>query len=218
MKAPIIVYDLDGTLAKTEAYWLPLVEELFIQVKDRFGYSPDVKETKDVLNVLGKRIENLMAQLFPQASPEDLKEIQLMERALWNTESGKHPFVLYEGTLEVLAELHAKGYRQFVSSNCKIHYLDRMMTETGLEKYIERGICHGHWPDMDKWEFTREMLKEIDWEAGFFIGDSVHDMEAGRRNGMQTIYAAYGYPERPPIELIDKEIKGIRQLVNALEL
>lgn len=218
MAAPIIVYDLDGTLAKTEAYWLPLIEDLFQQVKDRFGYSPAVNETRDVLKVLGKQIEDFLGQLFPEANEETLPEIYRMERALWQGDSGRHPFVLYEGTLEVLERLQSGGFRQFVSSNCKVHYLDRMMEETGLGRYIEKGVCHGHWPQFEKWEFTRRMLEDISWQQGYFVGDSIHDMEAGRKNGMQTIYAAYGYPTPPPENLIDKKIKDIHQLVDVLDL
>ncbi len=218
MAAPIIVFDLDGTLARTEAYWLPLVEELFHRVKERFGFTPALDQTRDVLKVLGKRIEDFLGQLFPQADPETLKEIYLMERALWQAEAGRHPFVLYDGTLEVLEKLQARGFRLFVASNCKIHYLERMLEETGLGDFIEKGVCHGHWPELEKWEFTRKMLEDVNWEKGFFVGDSIHDMQAGRENGMTTIYAAYGYPSPPPADLVDVSIKDIQQLLDVLDV
>ncbi len=216
MQPPIIVYDLDGTLAYTEVYWLPVVDELFRIVKDRFGYEPAVNETRDVLGYLGRRMEEFLLEIFPDATPEHAREIYQIEHSIWTSDAANFPFELYEGTLEVLEKLHQQGVRQFIASNCQISYLERMLSETGIAPFIEDGICHGHHPKLEKWEFTQLMLQKVDWEGGYFIGDSGSDMKAGRKNGLTTVYAAYGYAPRPATTSIDKEIEDIRQLPGVL--
>ena len=215
MPAPIIIYDLDGTLAFTEAYWLPLVDILFKNVKEQLGHEPAIQDSREALRFLGRPLEDFLVELFPTAAPEDVQAIYQMETDIWLSDD-RPPYVLYEGTLDILARLQQAGFRQFVSSNCQVEYLDGLLNETGLGQFIERGICHGYHPTLEKWQFTGILLEDLDWKTGYFIGDSGSDMKAGRKNGLTTVYASYGYAPRPAEEMIDKEIEDITQLGNVL--
>ena len=83
MPAPIIIYDLDGTLAFTEAYWLPLVDILFKNVKEQLGHEPATTDNREALRFLGRPLEDFLVELFPTAGPEDVQAIYQMETDIW---------------------------------------------------------------------------------------------------------------------------------------
>ena len=74
----------------------------------------------------------------------------------------------------------------------------------------------GH-PGLEKWEFTEKLLSGKGHAGGYFIGDSVHDMQAGKRNGLGTIFADYGYGSCADQSLIDHHLDNIAHLPRLLD-
>lgn len=213
---PIIVYDLDGTLAWTEKYWLPVMREVVDHLNRQYNWRPNFQDITEILQHLGKPAAEIMRYIYPQASEQNIEEILALKEGLWKELLHNHPFVLYPQTLSTLKAVQDKGIRQLVASNCDEVYLERMLTSTGIGPYIEKATCLGEHPGKSKSEFTAWMLRQISFEQGLFVGDSFHDMEAGRSNGLQTAFANYGYGQSKP-ELIDFELNDIADLLPLLD-
>lgn len=218
MSQPIsaLVFDLDGTLAWTERYWLPVMAQVLEDTEREKGWKHVLGDVRETLQHLGKPSEEIMAEIYPQISAEEIAGVLAHKAKVWDGMLAEQPFELYPGTLETLAELKAAGWQLFVSSNCGAAYLKEMLESTGLGGHIQDAACLGGHPGLAKWEFTQKLLAKVDLKRGFFIGDSVHDMEAGRKNGLQTIFADYGYGRCDDPSLIDRHIGNIRELPDLL--
>lgn len=216
MKSPIVLFDLDGTLAQTETYWIPLMKEFVKEIEARMGFQPAYKDISEILDLLGKPAEEIYHFIYPNASKTEVQAMLDMSQVFWTENLHQFPFHLYPGTLEVLQELKERGYRCFISSNCGIQYLNSLVEETGLEPIIDGAVCRGMHPELEKWEFTRLFLSDLDYSEGWFIGDSYHDMEAGRNNGLKTIFAEYGYAQCQNETLIDYRITNVNGLLGLL--
>lgn len=209
---PLIVFDLDGTLAATAAYWLPVLREMDLRVQQERGLSHALPSLDDALSLLGKPDTEIFAVMYPGLNAAEVEALIAYCNEVWKELLPQHPFQLFEGVPQVLAELQAMGFDLFLSSNCDIDYLTKLPDQTGIGHYFLDRVCLGHYPKMEKWEFTREMLSRRAPAPGYFVGDSSHDMIAGRENGLVTVHAAYGYARQPAPELIDHQIDDIREL------
>ena len=213
--APIVVYDLDGTLAWTEKYWIPVMARVLEHIDAEYQWQSAVQDPRELLRWLGHPAQVIMRAIYPQASSEAIDHVLEVKAELWGQLLQEYPFELYPGTLDALKEVQAMGVRQFVASNCDEVYLERMLTTTGLGPFIEDAACLGMYPGIEKKEFTRRLLAGVQHEDGVFVGDSFHDMEAGRHNQLRTVFADYGYGQSSP-ELIDRRLSEIRELPGVL--
>lgn len=212
MKA--IVFDLDGTLAWTERYWLPVMAAVLDDLETSLGWKSSLPSVEACLDHLGKPSEEIMSAIYPTKSQSEIAAALARKEKVWDKMLSDQPFQLYPRALDTLDALQAQGWTLFVSSNCGSAYLAEMLRSTGLGERISAGACLGGYPGMAKWEFTRELLKGKEVESGYFVGDSFHDMEAGRSNGLATVFADYGYGQCHDPSLIDLHIGDIAELLD----
>jgi phosphoglycolate phosphatase len=212
-----LVFDIDGTLASTADYWLPVLEESVRRIELKHGFSHSLPQLSDALSLLGKPDTEIFSILYPQLPADKIQSLIDYANEVWTEMLPQHPYRIFDGVAETLASLHDKGHRLFLASNCDSNYLNQLPAETGIAHFFTDGACLGHFPHFEKWEFTREMLSRHAPGHGVFIGDSSHDMIAGRKNGLVTVHAAYGYAHQPDDALIDHAIQDIRELPELLD-
>ena len=63
-----LVFDLDGTLAWTERYWLPVMARVLEEVKEEWGWRQAIGDVSESLQHLGKPAEEIMAVIYPEAT------------------------------------------------------------------------------------------------------------------------------------------------------
>lgn len=207
-----LVFDLDGTLAWTERYWLPVMAQVLKDIRKDYGWEPAISKVEEALQHLGKPDTEIMAEIYPAVNPTQIKEALALKAKIWDGMLADQPFELYPNALACLQELKGRGWTLYVSSNCGEAYLKEMLDSTGLGTFITDAACLGGNPGLHKWEFTEKLMASTGIETGFFIGDSIHDMEAGNRNGLGTIFADYGYGRCDDTSLIDHRLNNISDL------
>ena len=212
----IIVFDLDGTLAHTEVYWLPILDRTLEVLERKFETKRSIDQLEEALPLLGKPDDEVFAGLFPGRERAEYGDMIRIANEIWMEMLEDHPYVLYPGALEVVEKLHEAGFEIFVASNCDNLYL-RNVLNTGLRPWVKDAACAEMYPGLKKWEFTRKMLAGIGPYEGFFVGDSGSDMKAGRENGLETIYAEYGYGEVKDQSLVDYQAKRIDEVLSIVD-
>ena len=125
--------------------------------------------------------------------------------------TGKPCPKLYEGALETLEYLKAKGYRLVFISNCRISYKDYHSKIFNLGDYFDELVCSEEYNFSPKYEILRQIKGEYPEEM-VIIGDRFHDIEAGKKNGIHTIGCSYGFPLEGELDKADLIIKDIREL------
>lgn len=103
---------------------------------------------------------------------------------------------LYPGIREVLSSLRQKGVKLAVVTDAENGHAISRLKKAGLEKYfdviISADMTGKRKPEPDSLLLALKKL-EVKAEEAAIVGDSLgRDIEAGKRLGMLTVYAAYG--------------------------
>lgn len=211
-----VLYDFDGTLADTA----DLIFRSFQHTLESYlGFRPTREQW---LAGFGPPIA---VQLTPYArSPEELRAMRTTYAQYQDahTDAFVRPF---PGTVETVAELAARGYRlAIVTSKLRAPTL-RGMGVCGLLEHFDEVVT----PDVvtNPKPHPEGVLLALDRlgvaaEEAIYVGDSPHDVAAGRAAGVLTVAAPWGpYPrgsleEEHPDFLIE-EPRDVLALVESLD-
>ncbi|MFP4001852.1 MAG: HAD family hydrolase [Candidatus Natronoplasma sp.] len=179
----LIIFDLDGTLYKTEEVSVPALKEVFSD----FG----IEVTEEIiLNQFGEPTEKIIENLVPEEK-SDLKD-QISE-AIVKSEREWIPerATLYEGVKDLLNKLQGRGYNMAICSNGRDDYIEQVLKTTSIDKYFSS--VEGYTPGKNKSDLIRELISEFSPDETFMVGDRYHDIEAAEEAGVTSIGALYGY-------------------------
>lgn len=213
-----ILFDLDGTVADTApdlAYALNIVLE-------EEGYPSFALDRVRPMVSLGGRA--LIEAAFAMG-PEHAKSDHLRERflQLYRQNLTKHTR-LFPGIASVLDHIEEQGMNWGIVTNKSAWLTNPLIEELGL---TARAACVVSGDTTNNFKPHPEPLLHACAEVGsdpgecIYIGDSHKDIEAGRRAGMQTLVALFGYipnDEDPSTWGADSLLEIPEELIDWLEL
>ncbi len=186
-----ILFDLDGTLIDS----LADIAESINRMLDARGYPRCEKEV--FKEMVGDGMEKLVERALPAAvrTPELIatcvEEYRAHYDQLWNDQT--HP---YDGVVEVLAELRARGFKLGVISN-KAHRFTVPMTEHffGVDCFDAILGQRNEVPRKPDAAGAVEMaaMLGVPLAASAYVGDSGVDMKFGSNAGMYRIGVRWGF-------------------------
>ena len=86
----------------------------------------------------------------------------------------------------------AKHHRLFIVSNSQSGYPQLCIEKLGLGEVISGHLCFGD-TGTEKGETIRRLMQTHHIENAAYIGDTVGDMEAAQKAGIDFIFAGYGF-------------------------
>ena len=190
---PLVLFDLDGTLIDTTE----LILQSFAHAFERHlpGRLP---VRADLISTFGRSLPAALLELAilngaadPQALADDML-VTYREFQHVHHDTLIQPF---DGIAPMLEALGAHGYRLGVVTSKMQHFARHGMRLFDLEKYFDVAVFHD---DVTKHKPDPEPLLEAARRAGVrggeavYIGDSIHDVVAGRAAGMTTIAVLWG--------------------------
>ena len=213
-----ILFDLDGTVADTApdlAYALNIVLE-------EEGYPPFALDRVRPMVSLGGRA--LIEAAFG-LRPEDAQSDHLRQRflQLYRQNLTKHTR-LFPGVTSVLDHIEEHGLNWGIVTNKSAWLTSPLIEELGL---TTRVACVVSGDTTNNFKPHPEPLLYACAQVGsdpgecIYIGDSHKDIEAGRRAGMQTLVALFGYipnDEDPSTWGADSLLEIPEELIDWLEL
>jgi phosphoglycolate phosphatase len=218
MRAPTIVYDLDGTLADTAEDLVATLNHLL----GREGLAPLPVESAGSL--LGAGARALIVRGFAAAGRSlDPQEIEALF-ADYLTYYSAHIVVhtrLYPGVDKALAAFERAGWRQAVCTN-KIEGLAKLLiTKLGIAERFAF-VCGQDTFGVAKPD-ARPLLETIAASGGsrrraIMVGDSETDIKTARAAKIPVIAVDFGYADTPVNELgPDRVISHFDELMEACE-
>ena len=191
-KLRAVIFDLDGTLVDTADEFVPVVQALRAE-HGREPMDPErirasVSNGARALVTLGLGIE----EHEPQHEPSRLRLLELYQEVLGSLAQ------LYPGIPELLVELERRGIAWGISTNKPRYLTEPLLERLNIQPAPASVVCPD---DIANRKPHPETLYRNCRDLGcspleaVYIGDHLRDIESGRRAGMYTIAAAYGYLE-----------------------
>jgi pyrophosphatase PpaX len=197
----VILFDLDGTLVDTT----DLILQSFVHT---FAvHAPGRTPSREALIATFGR--SLPATLREMARDEGVAEPDAMADAMLGTyrafQREHHDSLIrpFEGIDDMLRALRADGHRLGVVTSKMERSARQGLRLFGLDDWFEIGVFHD---DTTRHKPDPEPLRVAATRAGVassevtYVGDSTHDIVAGRAAGMRTVAVLWGPFERAVLE------------------
>lgn len=215
IKPDAMIFDMDGTLFKTETLLIPVYHRLFDQLRKENLYAGETPPEERILGGLGMLLDDIWKRVLPdhdvtvhRRADELLLEFELIGLKEYATE-------LYPRVAETLEQLKKRGVRLFVASNGLEHYVKEVANTHGIFPLFEGIYSAGEYQTASKVDLVRLLLDNHDVTSAWMIGDRSSDVEAGKENGQTVIGCAYaGFGQGQELSGSDALISSFDELIS----
>ena len=202
----LAVFDLDGTLNRTDLFSVPA----HLKALAERGIT-DVTEQK-VISTFGERADEYVKILLGEVPQQEARRY-LDDVAKYELEYIAQRGRPYDGVPESLAKLRQDGYRIAVCSNSSLRYQTMVLTNLKLMPLVD--AIQDLRPGMTKVQTLRLLLEKESPDAAVMTGDRKFDIEAGKENHLPTVGCRYGYNPKEA-ELADIVIDSGAEIYDAV--
>ena len=217
-KPEAMIFDMDGTLFKTETLLVPVFHKVFDQLRKEGLYTGDTPPEELILSCLGMLLPDIWRRVIPdhdeqvhRRADDLLLEFELEGLQQLATE-------LYPQVAETLRELSARGVRLFVASNGLEHYVKGVAKAHGIASLFEGLYSAGEFQTATKVDLVKLLLDQHGITRAWMVGDRSSDVEAGKRNGLVAIGCAYaGFGDDRELAGSDVRIHTFDELISLYE-
>ena len=187
-----VIFDLDGTLVDTADEFVPVVQAL----RAEHGHGEmDPQRIRASVSNGARALVSLGLDMSEDAPEFESKRLRLLELYSEVLGSIAKP---YPGIASLLGELHIRGVAWGISTNKPRAYTEPLLQRLNIQPQPGSVVCPD---DVSERKPHPESLylncRELNCSPSeaIYVGDHQRDIEAGRRAGMYTIAATYGYIE-----------------------
>ncbi len=182
------LYDVDGTLWDST----DRVAKAWRRVCLSHGIPADHITGARIQREFGKLLADIGRSLFP-----DLPEDEMLRLVNECCEAENAYIVetaqpLFDGVAETIMELHRRGHRQAIISNCQAGYIEALLKIHPLSAYIDGHLCPGD-TGLPKDRNIRIACERFNLPDPVYIGDTDGDYRAAVSAGVPFVFAAYGF-------------------------
>lgn len=203
----LVVFDLDGTLNKTDLYAVPAHQKALAE------YGVFDRTADDIIATFGARGMDTVISLAGVSNEEDgRKYLQLVgkyEQEFIKTNSGE-----YEGVTQMLTYLKEHGYITAVCSNASERYIRMVLDALHLTDLIDH--VQPLLPDMTKDDTLRILIQTVKPQKAVMVGDRIFDKLAAHHNGLPFIGCLYGF-EQSEVADADYPVTCVADIVPSVE-
>jgi phosphoglycolate phosphatase len=184
-----VLFDLDGTLTDPRLGITRCIQHALTAL----GRVPP--EESDLLWCIGPPLQSSFARLLGTEDRVLLNTAIATYRERFAT-IGLYENTLYDGIVEMLTELQAKGYRTYVATSKPRIFAVRILDHfriTGFFAGVYGSELDG--TRVDKGELIAHLLatESLDPTGVIMVGDREHDMVGGAQCGVRCLGVTYGY-------------------------
>jgi pyrophosphatase PpaX len=192
---PVVIFDLDGTLADTVNLIVESYQHAFRTVIGR-------EEDPDIIR---SWIGRPLSTAFRDHSPELADQLYATYLS-WNTDNTERLIRSYEGAREVLVALGEAGAKVGVATSKRRESAQQALDLLGLSPHVNALVgledTEVHKPEPTPLLLALERLGESDPSRAAYVGDAVVDVLAGKAAGMATVAVTWGAGVRANLDKV----------------
>lgn len=182
-----IIFDLDGTLFKTDTIFVDAVYQL-CQSREI-----ELIDKKKITKLIGKTSFEVCQELFGGNLGRD--EIEGIRTELRTNEDKifARSAQLYDGVKEILTLLKNDGYTLGLCTNDSNEYVNRILGHFNIKQHFD--IIKYRVDGLEKYQLIKQILEESACCSAIVVGDTNVDFEAAEEVRCISIGVSYGYGE-----------------------
>ncbi|MFN0243601.1 MAG: HAD hydrolase-like protein [Planctomycetota bacterium] len=188
-----VLFDLDGTLVATDRFWVDAARTGAKAAFSELGIQRDMPSAAEWMQLVGMPLAAGFELLFPDLSPEQRARVlaRCVEQENHALRAGQA--TLLPGVVEALTELRERGVKIGLASNCGQSYLDAMLGELGLGRFVHEARCLDTPRMQSKATMIADLLDTFATRAAVFVGDRLSDRDAAWENGLPHVHVTRGF-------------------------
>jgi phosphoglycolate phosphatase len=188
-KIDSLIFDVDGTLWDSTA----VAAAAYNRILEQKGIHLSVR-SEDLKRLFGLPMNTIAEKLMPEINP-GLRESIALEMFDYEKEYIRiNGAVVYDGVHDTIRSLSGK-YKLFILSNCQKGYIELMMEQIKIQKYITSTLCFGD-TGLGKADNLKILIYNNGLKLPYYVGDTTGDLEACRMAGVPMIHARYGFGKK----------------------
>jgi len=182
----LIVFDWDGTLLDSAAAIVHAIQAASADL------GLPVPTDARARHVIGLGLSDALHHAVPELPAEDYP--QMVERYRHHYLSNDHELTLFDGTVELIADLHGRGHLLAVATGKSRNGLDRALGFSGLRRYFHATRCADECFSKPHPAMLHELMEELGVAAGscLMIGDTTHDLLMAKNAGVAGLAVSFG--------------------------
>jgi phosphoglycolate phosphatase len=188
-----VLFDLDGTLVATDRFWVDAARIGARRAFEELGLERPMPTSEQWMSLVGLPLTHGFDMLFADLTPAARKLVYARCVEEENKALSAGRAALIPGVDSMLTDLRARGVRLGVASNCGQSYLESMMHELGLARWIEQGRCLDSPGTGSKASMVADLLDVFGTRAAVMVGDRTGDRDAAWQNGVPHVHFARGF-------------------------
>ena len=208
MSYSLVVFDWDGTLMDSTH---TIVAAIQASCRDLELPEPSVSEASWVI---GLSLESALLRAVPKLTPALLP--RFLERYRVHYLLRDPEIKLFDGTLELLEALSARGVKLAVATGKSRVGLNRAMNTTGLLNAFDATRCADETFSKPHPAMLQELTRELgqDLQRTVMIGDTTHDLQMAINAGARGVAVEFGAHPAQQLQALAPlySAKSIREL------
>lgn len=194
-----VLFDLDGTVTDPG---IGITNSVAYALK-KFGIGPP--ERKALYRFIGPPLRESFSKYFGLSNSDAEKAVEYYRE--YYRPSGIFECTLYDGITETFSALVNSGFTVALATAKPEVFAEKIAVHFGFDKYLTciSGAALDGSRD-DKAEIISIALKRLkikDPAASVMVGDRAYDIDGGKKNGLYTIGALYGYGTKDELSHAD---------------
>lgn len=189
----LIVFDWDGTLMDSAA---AIVVAIQLACRDLSMPEPDGATAR---LVIGLGLEDALKKAIPELPSARYGE--LADRYRYHYLERDRDLVLFDGTAEMVADLHARGYMLGIATGKSRQGLNRALAQSGLKPWFHATRCADECHSKPNPDMLLELMNlfGVEPERTLMVGDTTHDLQMARNAGVAALAVGFG---AHPVDLL----------------
>lgn len=211
------IFDMDGTLLKTEEVAVPAFRQTFEQLKQEGAIDLPIPSDDDFTSVFGMTLEDIWNKLLPGQTDEVKSRADKYMLAKELTILKEEDIHLYSGVKETLTELRRRGVSLFIASNGLDEYIKGVCDHFQMTDWFVDLYSAGRFQTESKDDLVKKLLDDFSIENAVMVGDRKSDIQAGKANRLPTIGCAYGFADEGELQGADHVIRDFAEILPIIE-
>lgn len=202
-----VILDVDGTIWDTTTEvakcWTKVINENGIEIE---------LSGEQLGKLFGLPMDMLIKAILPNVPEQERMEVAEKAVTYENEHLRTAPIKPYDGVVETIKNL-SEITDVYIVSNANSGYIESMMENLQIEKYIKDFTCYGDTGEY-KDKNIQYIIEKNKISDPIYVGDTEMDRQACKSANVPFVYAAYGLgnvKEKP-----DYQIQSFKEIISLI--